>query len=76
MARRPRIRDSVGQASAEVGEAANAVENAANWFSAICEALFYGDGVELEVDSIAGFKIPKSVLLVKVKDRPEEASPE
>ncbi|HUT60701.1 MAG TPA: hypothetical protein VNA25_22885 [Phycisphaerae bacterium] len=67
---RPRLRDSAAYAAAEAGEAANAVENAANWLSYLLERLT-SEGLEFELNSLGGIQIPKTTVAIKLKE-PEE----
>ena len=60
----PRIRQSAAYAAAEAGEAANAVETTAKLILEIAAGI-QENGITIEVESIAGFHIPKTILRLR-----------
>lgn len=65
-----RIRESAAYAAAEAAEAANAVEAAAKTVLGLL-AQFEEDGLTIEIESILGFAIPKTVVQVRLAPQAE-----
>ena len=78
-----RIRQSAAYAAARAGEAAGAVENAANWAACLCEAAaeiladFQDHGLSVELEAIGGLDIPGPVQFrLRVPHDPDPTDPE
>jgi len=69
-----RIRQSAAYAAAEAGEAANAVEATAKLILEIAAGIQEG-GLTIEIESIAGFHVPKTILRLRPAE-PQESEGE